>query len=261
MVCGVSTACLYPQNTVTALQQLQQAGIQTAELFLNTFSELEEGFISGLQQQLRRGDTRLLALHPFSSGMETFFFASAYEGRFLDGLELYKKYFDICARLQIPRLVFHGDYKQTPFPFEKHCEYIARLAQQAQRQGVQLCQENVVRCKCGYVPYVQKLRKYTDDTVYFALDLKQLRRAQEPLEDMLDAMQGKISYLHLSDFNDTQDCMLPGTGKFQFADFFSTLQKQRFNGDMVIELYRHNYQTVQQLAEAQKYIQRLITIQ
>ena len=41
MQCGISTSCFYPQETAEALSALRGAGVETVEIFLNTFSELE----------------------------------------------------------------------------------------------------------------------------------------------------------------------------------------------------------------------------
>ena len=65
-----------------------------------------------------------------------------------DGLRIYRRYFEVCRVLGIPRVVFHGDYRQTPFPFQRHCENYLLLRRTAREYGVDFCQENVVRCKC-----------------------------------------------------------------------------------------------------------------
>ena len=117
MQCGISTSCFYPQETAEALSALRGAGVETVEIFLNTFSELELSYTERLRSVLQDAGMRAAALHPFTSGMETFFFASEYGGRLEDGLRIYRRYFEVCRVLGIPRVVFHGDYSQTPFPF------------------------------------------------------------------------------------------------------------------------------------------------
>lgn len=250
MQCGVSTACLYPMETKQSLQSLQQLGIETVEIFFNTFQELEEPYVTSLQRALSRAKTRVTAFHPFTSGMETFFFASMYPTRCEDGLSLYSRYFEICRQLNIPRVVFHGDYAQTDFPFAQHCENYLRLREAARTYGVEFCQENVVRCKCGHPDYIREMRKVTRDDVSFVLDLKQARRAEVSLTEMMDAMRGKISHLHLSDALPDHDCVLPGTGDTDFKAIFTTLQKQGFCGDMNIELYRDGFGVPEDLKHA-----------
>ena len=257
MQCGVSTACFYPQQTDASLSLLQTAGVQKVEIFLNTFSELEDCFIDKLERMLTANNTEVLALHPFTSGMETFFFASAYNGGMEDGLRIYRRYFEVCRRLHIPYLIFHGDYVATPFPFEQHCANVLQLANIAQEYGVILCQENVVRCKCGFPQYITQMRKQTGDKLQFVLDLKQLRRAEIPVQEVLAAMRGKIAHLHLSDYDKTHDCLAPGKGLFDFSGLFQSLQQDGFRGSMVVELYRHNFADMSQLCSAVAHLDKI----
>jgi sugar phosphate isomerase/epimerase len=254
MECGVSTSCFYPENTRVALERLQLAGNRPVEIFLNTFSELEPPFVDAMKAQLADKQTKAVALHPFSSGMETFFFASMYDGRLEDGLRLYEQYFVICQQWGISKLVFHGDYRQTPFSFRRHCENYLRLRELARGYGVELCQENVVRCKCGTPEYIRKMREYTREDVSFVLDIKQMRRAQVPMDEMLSAMSGHISHLHLSDASPQCDCAAPGMGEVDFQALFRALAAQGFDGTMVIELYRYGFDTEADLLRACAYI-------
>lgn len=254
MQCGVSTSCFYPMETIEALETLQKAGVTCGEIFLNTFSELEEPYVSRLVETVRHGSMRIEALHPFSSGMETFFFASAYDARVEDGIALYRKYFLLAQKIEAPRLVFHGDYCKTPFPFERHCRNFARLRDVGREYGVELCQENVVRSKCGTPDYIRKMRAFLKDDVNFVLDIKQLRRAGVPLNDMLDAMRGHLTHLHLSDETPICDCALPGEGTFDFASLFRALRADHFDGSMLVELYRGDFKDVNSLLRAADYL-------
>lgn len=259
--CGISTSCFYPMETRQSLAVLQKAGLKQVEIFLNSFGELEEPFIASLERQLQSCPAEVVALHPFSSGMETFFFATMYPLRFDDGLQLYRKYFSLCQRLSIPVLVFHGDYIQTPFPFARHCENFARLREEGRKYGVELCQENVVRCKCGTPDYLRKMRTLLHDDISFVLDVKQMRRANVPLEEMLTAMQGKIRHLHLSDATDVCDCAVPGTGSFAFETLFAALQQQKKTlgaamPSRVIELYRGDFSDIDALCAGVRAIEQ-----
>ena len=247
MQCGISTSCFYPQETAEALSALRGAGVETVEIFLNTFSELELSYTERLRSVLQDAGMRAAALHPFTSGMETFFFASEYGGRLEDGLRIYRRYFEVCRVLGIPRVVFHGDYRQTPFPFQRHCENYLLLRRTAREYGVDFCQENVVRCKCGLPEYVRQMREYTGDDVSFVLDVKQQRRAGVQLEEMLDAMRGKIAHVHLSDYTQQNDCTAPGTGGLALEPFFRELRRGGFAVDIIIELYRSGFSSMDEL--------------
>ena len=100
------------------------------------------------------------------------------------------------------------------------------------------------------------MREVLDDDVSFVLDVKQMRRAQVSADEMISAMQGRISYLHLSDWTDDCDCTPPGTGRFDFDTLFAELQRGGFGGDMVVELYRNGFETVDQLETSRQWIER-----
>lgn len=257
MQCGISTACFYPQDTLESLCTVCGTGVGITEIFLNTFSELEPDSVERLRDILNAFGTSARSLHPCSSMLETFFFASEYHGRLADGLRLYRRYFEICRLLGIPRVVFHGDYMQTPYPFEKHCENYVLLRRAAQGYGVEFCQENVVRCKCGRPEFIRRMREYTDDAVSFVLDVKQQRRAGVPLWEMMDAMQGKISHIHLSGETPQNDCVTPDETNFPLDAFLRRLVRDGFAGDMVIELYRGGFSDVNELREAASHIETL----
>ncbi|MEG2036994.1 MAG: hypothetical protein RRZ93_03305, partial [Ruthenibacterium sp.] len=59
MQIGVSTSCFYPMETMQALSVLQQANIGTAEIFLNTFSELSSEYLEKMRGQIKQGSTRI----------------------------------------------------------------------------------------------------------------------------------------------------------------------------------------------------------
>lgn len=247
MDCGASTSCFYPMDTLEAIGTLQDAGVKTAEVFLNTFSELEDDFVARMGEQLARSDMKVYSLHPFSSILETFFFASMYDMRVQDGLVLYRRIFALCRRLSIPLMVFHGDHLQTPFPFARHCANFARVRDLGREYGVELCQENVSRCKCGRADYILRMRDVLHDDVSFVLDVKQMRRANETPAAMLQAMEGHIRHLHLSDATPLCDCAVPGTGTFDFEALFRALRRQQYAGEAVVELYRGDFGGVQDL--------------
>ncbi|MEG0178365.1 MAG: sugar phosphate isomerase/epimerase [Oscillospiraceae bacterium] len=254
---GVSSACFYPNDTIESIKKLQNVNIKYAETFLNTFSELNPEYISKLAWQVSQNEMELLALHPFSSGMETFFFASAYNTRFNDGLELYKKYFKVCKQLNINTMAFHGAIASVPFPFKKHCLNYLELRKCAKEYGVELCYENVVRCKCGTNDNILLLREYCKDDVAFVLDVKQMRRAKEPMLQMMNVMNGKIKHIHLSDCSSENDCILPGKGTFDNSALFTELVAQDFDGDIVIELYNDGFKNSAELYDALEYVKLL----
>ena len=77
MKLGISTACYYPDETESAVSRLAAAGIDTVEIFFNTFSELDPTFIAQLKKTL--GEIEVVSIHPFTSGFEPFLFFTGYD--------------------------------------------------------------------------------------------------------------------------------------------------------------------------------------
>ncbi len=249
MQCGLSTACFFPMETTRALEEICNTEVKLVELFFNTFCELEDGYVDRLQLILRQNHMKVSAVHPFTSMMEPFFFSSPYLSRQEDGMQLYRRYFEVCRALEAPILVFHGQYQNTNYPFEQYCKNYDTLRQLGKNYGVSLCQENVARCKCGFSENIRKLREWTDDRAEFVLDLKQERRAENNLDEMFLAMNGKIRHVHISDFSQDYDCLPPGEGKENWPEIVNRLRQQPCDS-MVVELYRDGFQDTMQLVNA-----------
>lgn len=256
MKCGVSTACFYPQETAKALELLHQGGISNAEIFLNTFHEMQAPYVEELKR-IACPDMRITSLHPFTCGLETLLFASEYEGRFEDGLCLYRRYFEIARQLGASKFVFHGCAKQSQFPVEEYCRRYRRVRKAAREYGIDFCQENVVRCKSGQPEFIRRMREYTEDDISFVLDVKQQRRAEVELDDMLDAMGDRIVHVHLSDYTPQKDCVAPGKGLLKIDALFRRLIRSGFQGDIVIELYRDGFSELEELCSAARLVDRI----
>lgn len=253
---GISTACFYPEETDRALERLLDAGVSLVELFFNTFSELEDGYVGRLGGLLAAHGASAAQMHPFTSAMEGFFFATDYGTRTEDGLRLYEKYFSVCRALGIPRLVLHGQLAASPYPFAGYCRNYLRLRQAGRGFGVEVLQENVVNYQCGTPDKVRRLRELTDGDAGFVLDLKQLRRAGVPLAQMLEAMGDGVRHVHISDSAPGRDCVTPGDGTEDLSLLAGHLKAIRYEGDMIIELYRDGFSGVDDLLRGLAFIKR-----
>lgn len=249
MRAGVSTACMYPKQMEQALDEYGHMGIKQAELFFNTPSELKESSLRRLKGILRHYDMEAASIHPFTSEMEPFFFFSDYPGRLADGIDLYRNYFEAAAYLGAKVLVFHGDHFQNPYPWEKGFENIAALAEIGKEYGVELMQENVVRCKSGSLEYLLAMKEALPQ-MRFVLDCKQALRSGSRAEEFVTKLGDKIGHIHISDSAEGQDCLPVGEGNTNWQQFFTLLNQQGFNEFLVLELYRHNFQRVIHLKKA-----------
>ena len=258
MQLGVSTSCYFPLETEESLAHLSAAGVRHAELFLNTLCETEPAFIAQLRAQCEADGMNIVAFHPFTSGMEPLYFASAYPRRVADGIKLYRKLFACAESLGAQIFTMHGDVKTNPVDFSYYCENFAALSEIATEYGLTLCQENVVRCKSGSVDNIRRMRQLLGDQVHFTLDVKQAVRSGEDPFDMLEAMAGRIGHVHLSDHTIQHDCLPPGKGDLDCAAFFRRLRATGFDGSVIVELYRENFAADQDLIDSLQYLRRFI---
>lgn len=260
MQCGISTACMYPQDTSVSLRQLTAMRPGLLEVFLNTFRELDDSYVSTLQETLSATGSRLTSLHPFSSGFEPFLFFTEYKGRFDDGVLLYRRFFETCRKLGAPLLVMHGDYRAKPGDMKFYAARFSELARiGAEEYGITLAQENVDRCRCGLPENILLLREYTGDTVKFVLDVKQARRAGQDVFEIAKAMGPQnICHLHLSDELEGKSCALPGQGTFDFETLLRYLLRNGCRANAVIELYRDGFERPEQLVQAADWMDTLM---
>lgn len=258
MLCGISTACFYPQDTLKSLQSVLALRPGCAEIFLNTFREWEPQYLDALCRAREEAGVPVVSVHPFTCGLEPFLFFTAYESRFEDGLLLYRRYFEACQVLGAEILVFHGNHKARPLPMREYAARFCRLCEEGERYGITVAHENVERCQCGQPEALRQLRRYATRPLRFVLDLKQARRAGTNVYEITEAMgPDNICHLHLSDEKPGRDCVAPGEGTFDFARLLRTLQAGGFAGSAVIELYRDDFDQPQELQRAMETIQSI----
>ncbi len=258
MLCGISTACFYPQDTLKSLGRTLALRPGCTEIFLNTFREWDPPYLEALCRARQEAGVPVVSVHPFTCGLEPFLFFTAYDTRFEDGLLLYRRYFEACRALGAKMLVFHGNHKARPLPMKEYAARFCRLCEEGERYGVTVAHENVERCQCGRPEALRELRRYADRPLKFVLDLKQARRAGADVYEVAAAMGPEnICHLHLSDEKPGRDCIAPGEGNFDFARLLRTLYAGGFEGSAVIELYRDDFGRPEELRRAMSAIQSI----
>ena len=142
---GVSTACLYPQNTEDALEELGKLGVKTCEIFLNSPSETSPEFARILREIAEKYGMHIVSVHPFSSFSETYMLFGEYKRRYLDALDFYKRCFDFTASLGAGISVIHGSLLPGKITGLEYIERFSELVKAGKEFGVTVCQENVNR--------------------------------------------------------------------------------------------------------------------
>lgn len=255
---GISTACLYPLYTEKSLKLYVENGVPCTELFLNTFCEMTPAFVRKYREILRNGETKVVSVHPFTMPFESFLLFSSYRRRFEDGVDFYKRYFSFAAELGAKCVVFHGCSQEQRAPYGLYLERYERLHREAKRFGVKLAQENVNRFMSSEQELLIMMKEQIKD-ISFVLDVKQAVRAGLDFWHVLELMGEKIFHLHLSDHTPEADCLPPGKGEFDFKKLVQKLAVLHISLSPVIELYRENFDTVQELLISHNYLEGILS--
>ena len=167
---GVSTSCLYPLETEKALLDVAKAGIKTTEIFFNANCELEKGFVSELKAITDEYGVKVLSVHPTMSLAESFMLFSAYERRYREAIEQYKRYAEIAAEFGAKYIIMHGGKPNRVLDNSGYFERFAGIAETVRINGATLLQENVVKFRAGNISVLSDMKQYLGDEAAFCLD-------------------------------------------------------------------------------------------
>lgn len=256
---GISSACFYPQDLLESIKLLAENNVKSLEIFANTESELDISFAKEIKNITDYYNIAIDSIHPFTSGYEYIMIFSDYKKRFADAVEFYKRYYSFANELGAGLVVLHGDKRfanNGGVPDEEYFERYYRLAQEGRRVGVTLAQENVNFFRSQSPDFLRDMREYLNDGVDFVFDIKQAVRSGNNPYEVCSAMGDRIIHLHINDNNSTHDCMLPGAGEMDYNKIFTQLRAQGFNGTAVIEVYRKNFDNIQQLIASHSFMNK-----
>lgn len=258
MEIGISTACFYPQPTEEALLKTAALYPSVAEIFFNSPSELLPVFTKNLRKTADEYGLSVCAVHPFGSFAESYNYFSNYPRRFEDAKEELKRYFDAMHTLGAEIFVMHGIKKPGTITDELYFERFAELIALGKQNGVIVAQENVVHYRSESPEFLSRMASFIGADFKIVLDIKQARRANYDVYEFTDRLAQHIAHIHISDFDDTHDCTLPLTGKFDFARFFSCLKDKGYDGNCMIELYADGFSNAEELRIARTHLLQYI---
>ncbi len=254
---GVSTSCLYPQNTEEALEELGKLGVKTCEVFLNSPCELTREFGDILNKIKNEYGMRIVSVHPFSSFAETYMLFSEYRRRFGDTLDLYRRTFELAAQLGAKFSAIHGSLLTGKISDAEYFERFSKLCEAGKECGISVCQENVNRHFSESPEFLKKMRNCMGDNFKMIFDVKQAVRSGYDAIEFAKEFKNNIVHLHISDNKQGFDCLPPGCGEFNFRKLFEVMDSANYKGDYIIELYRSNFGEPSELKKALDYIEFL----
>ncbi len=255
---GLSTACFYPMQTEEALTKVGKLGFASTEVFFNSTSELDTDFLKKLNQIQTQYGIRMNSVHPMASFAESYMLFSTYMRRFYDTVEMYKHYFEAANILGAKIVVIHGSRAPGVIEPNEYYERFGTLIEEGLKQGITVAHENVVGTMGQSPKCMVDMKNAIGNNFKMVLDIKQAIRSGYTPNEFVDALNDKIVQVHISDHNSENDCLPPGQGDFDFANFIKSLDDKGYKGDYIIELYKDSFLNDEQLIASRKYIENLI---
>ena len=212
-----------------------------------------------MRRQADDAGMKILSVHPFSSFIENTCIFGEYQRRYDDFIDLYKKHCHAAAVLGADIVVIDGAYavQKRDIPEELYFDRFAKLIEFGKKEGVRVCQENVVRFRSQSLDFLKRMRGVFGDDFKMVFDVKQaIRSGYDPFE-IAEEMKSSIVHLHLSDNTPECDCMPPGAGTFDFLRLFDIMKSAGYSGNAVIEIYSKGYDVAEELRHSKEYFDKL----
>lgn len=267
---GVSTACFYSKMlTEQSVAFLASKGIQTIEVFLDTFFEYRNDFARELRNITEQYDAQIVSVHPMSQQFEPQLFSLSLRQK-EEAWQTYEQILQSARVMGATKYVMHGPAllmgALKNANMQRIVPIIDSLAELALQYSVKLCWENVSWCLCNRPEFVSSLKEQSQsENLYFTLDIKQAARAQKSPFDFLNTMSDRLAHVHLSDYCSTiqedgtlqfKTC-LPGEGEFDFARLKTELNMVNFQGDCMLEVYSDTFSSKEQITQSYTYLKNI----
>lgn len=261
MEIGISTASFFSkESTEEAVSQIRKLNIPVCEVFLSSFFEYSENFISELLE--RKGDLSILSVHTLNQQFEPELFNPMARTR-KDSEDIFRRVVRGAARLGAKYYTFHGPakFKKVKYilDYEKIGKRVEELCDIVNNESggiTSLSYENVHWTYYNEPDYITNISPYT--RVETCLDIKQAKQSQISVYDYLEKMGDRLANVHLCDYNEEGKLSLPGNGTFDFTRLFYTLLKMGYKGDAIIEVYPENYTSYDQLTACYDYLKECL---
>lgn len=259
MEIGISTASLFGRYyNEDALPLLEQIDARVAEVFLETYSEYTQSFARLLKE--RKGGLRIHSIHTLNTHFEPQLFSDCDRTR-KDAVDIYESCLKSAVILGATCYTLHGKAR-----FKKGIEYddyeqiggyMSVICDLAKKYGVDLCLENVEWAYYNKIGFFKNVKKYCKN-LCSCLDVKQARVSGYDYKNYIEETGDSLRTVHLSDVDENGRIALPTKdGCFDFEELFSILSYNGFKGDCLIEVYKDNFQTLDDLKGSLDYLRNI----
>ncbi len=259
MEVGMSLACFYPLEPEKALVEAAALNIRTCEVFLNTYSEMDEGYLRTLRNACDSQGIRVYSVHPFTSFLENYLFFSPYPRRIADATEFYRGYANAAKILGAEVINIHGDRGIGLESVDRYAQMIVPLLKLQEETGIVFAMENVFYNSVNHPDFTEKLRNIAPD-VRFTLDIKQAFKGGQDPYALAEAMGDSIVNFHVNDRDEEHICMLPGQGTVDYERIGGILRKNGYKGPGLIEVYRNNFDSADEISVSKSFLEKKLTL-
>jgi len=259
MEIGISTASLFGRYyNEDALPILEKVDARVVEVFLETYCEYTEEFAKLLSS--RKGSLRVHSIHTLNTHFEPQLFSDCERTR-NDALKIYESCLKSAEILGATAYTLHGKAR-----FKRHVKYdnyqeiggyMSVICDMAKKYGVDLCLENVEWAYYRTPGFFSAIKRYCGG-LCACLDVKQARESGFDYKDYIEETGDAIKTVHLSDVDEKGRTALPTEkGLFDFEELFRILKYNGFCGDMLVEVYKDNFQTIDELKDSLSYLRNI----
>ncbi len=255
MQTGISTASLFGRFfTEDAVEELNNAGVKTAEVFLETYGEYTPKF--GKIIKKKEGGMDIHSVHVLTTQYEPQLYSLNERAR-EDSFKLLEGTMRAAEIMGAKYYTFHGGarYKKTPLvlDMDKIGKETRQISDICKKHGVTLAYENVHWGYYNYVGFFSELKKRVPN-IKGTFDIKQARQSGIDYREYIAEMGDSIVTAHVSDIDENGKMCLPRKGTTDFYEVFSRLKDVGFDGAILIECYKSDYNEMKELYEALDYI-------
>ncbi len=254
MEIGMSLACFYPASPEDSVPEAEKLNIKVCEIFLNTFSELEEDYLLSLRADCDNSGLRVHSVHPFTSAMENYFFFSPYPKRVKDAMDFYRRYAHAAKILGASVINIHGDRGLGLADFDQYVECLEPLLQLQRETGIIFALEDVYYSSVCHPEFVARLRQRVPE-VRFTFDIKQAVKGGQDPYALLGAMGDAVVNFHVNDCDAEHICLLPGCGSIDYDRISALFRQSGYHGPALIEVYRKNFQDPEEIRRSKSFLE------
>jgi sugar phosphate isomerase/epimerase len=257
MIFGMSTASFFMNlYNEDAIIQIGKMGIKNIEVFFAAGSEYEQSYVYDLKKRADEFGINIYSIHALTTQFEPQMFSS-HKRQKDEAYDVYKKVLRAGQILDADVFVFHGPNnikiaKTLNINYEYTANRIDEAANLAKDYGIKFSYETVHWCWYAKPDFPAKLNEFiTSDNLYYTLDIKQAAQSKFSPCEYIDGMLGRLANIHICDFLVSEELgivpKLPFNGSYDFSKLRQKLVDIDYQGGMILEVYRNNYENYEQL--------------